>query len=428
MTQFEKLDPEWLATAKPARLSVPVSTHARSSAENDDSAYDLSHAVQNMPRLSEEAETRFSRNMHRAATRVLALSCQTGATRALLRDFCEEVEHDLEKHASPYEDAPPRAQHLDLPGLIDEIDMLEHMLVTASGRDSFHLHHRLHTRRRKLQRRLGEWSIPAYMIMNTLLPRLLSLMPELSPHKALLAAQKSYHHQRNLLAQGNMRLVYSVAAKFRYLGLPYEDLVQEGNLGLIKAVERFRPARGFRFSTYAYRVISQSIHLALDKQSTLVRKPFKLLREKASVEQTRQQLEQKLGRVPRAYELRDALPDSIEDKQAHLKDLQVPTADDHQIYAQSYDPSDMAVHSDARQSRETSHLHDQSQLEKALLALSERARLIVRMRFGLGVPQAYTLEEISQRLGLSRERVRQIAKQSVFELKAALGVEGDVLV
>lgn len=437
MTSLEKLSPDLIDRATPTRLAPeieapktnPISLGlgdiaptSEGGAENDEAAYDLSKLVQKLPRLSEESELRICQRMATAARDVLAMACEECSSLTALADFIELAEEDMARHLKE-DEAVASAEALDLPGLIDELQLLLHLSEEAAGREKFVLHHRVHSRRRRLQRKLAEWPMPAYMVINRLVPEL-----EAVPLKATLArdiqrAKSRFVRQRNRMAQGNMRLVYSVAAKFRYLGLPYEDLVQEGSLGLIKAIERYRPARGFRFSTYAYRVISQSIHLALDKQSSLVRKPFKLLREKAAVEQTRQKLEQQLGRQPRGRQLTEALPDSIADKATHVKDLQLPTADDHHLYAHSPDPADHASYSEARQDRETAFLHDRAQLEDAISTLPERAQLIVRMRFGLGVAQSYTLEEISQRLGLSRERVRQIAKQGVADLQQVLGVQ-----
>ncbi len=436
MTSLEKLSPELIENATPARLAPKRFTASalhphpddatapaleKLSADNDEASYDLAKLVQKLPRLSEASEVNICRQMARAARDILVLSCDTPSSLQVLAAFIEQAEEEMARHQNEEEAATSEA--LELPGLLDEVALLCHLSQQASGREKFALHHHLHSRRRRLQRRLGEWSMAAYMVINKLLPALEASPLTTTQTRDLRRAKRRYVQQRNRMAQGNMRLVYSVAAKFRYLGLPYEDLVQEGSLGLIKAIERYRPARGFRFSTYAYRVISQSIHLALDKQSTLVRKPFKLLREKAVVEQTRQKLEQQLGRQPRARQLADALPEHIGDKATHVKDMQSHTADDPQLYTHSPDPADHALYSETRQQRETAVLHDRSQLENALKQLSERARLIVRMRFGLGVPQAYTLEEISQRLGLSRERVRQIAKQGVADLQAILGVE-----
>jgi RNA polymerase sigma factor (sigma-70 family) len=200
------------------------------------------------------------------------------------------------------------------------------------------------------------------------------------------------------------------------LGLPFEDLVQEGHLGLIKAIERFDIAKGFRFSTYAHIVISQSIHLALDKQLAMVRLPFKALREKASVEKTRQVLEQQLGRAPHIHELVRHLPDELEYKDTHIANMIEPNANSQMLYASPEDAELLAAHPLAEEELLTGSLAHRDLVETMLERLNARESYIVRLRYGIGMGKEFTLEEISMAMGLSRERVRQLAHQAVEKL------------
>ncbi len=223
------------------------------------------------------------------------------------------------------------------------------------------------------------------------------------------------------MAQANMRLVYSVANRFRHVGLPFEDLVQEGHLGLLKAIERFDITKGFRFSTYAHIVISQSIHLALDKQVGMVRLPFKALREKASVEKVRQSLEQSLGRPPHINELNQHLSDQLEYKATHIANLVEPNANSYLLYAMPEDTEQLAAFSVQEQEHKQADLKNADQVEQMLQRLDARESYIVRMRYGIGLGKEFTLEEISHAMGLSRERVRQLANQAVAKLGRIYG-------
>jgi RNA polymerase sigma factor (sigma-70 family) len=271
----------------------------------------------------------------------------------------------------------------------------------------------------RLKRRLSEWAPPSYLIINSLY-KYLNSSKDYSHESNLLNRLKKiiskYEGFRNSIVQSNLGLVYSVANKFRYLGLPYEDLVQEGNLGLIKAVERFDLSKGFKFSTYAHIVISQSIHLAIDKQASLVRMPFKALREKASVEKIRQSIEQALGRVPTINELESALPDDLEYKQVHISNAIEPSASSQSLYASPGDSELLEEMSPLEQDAKTESLSHLDIIDNALARLSDRESYILRMRYGIGLNKEYTLEEISQTVGLSRERVRQLSHNAIDKL------------
>lgn len=364
-------------------------------------------------------EAQAYKNMHRSALRQLATLASTTPLINDLRDLIDKVEEEVRKYETSSK-IKLNTDALDLLGLIDELEVLNHL-----GEQS-----RLLRRRRKLMRKLSEWSAPKYLVTRTVdqfLQQRLHAQDETSKaaRKRLVRALNAYNNQRNRLTQTHLRLVFSVANRFRYLGLPYDDLVQEGSIGLMKAIERFDPTKGYQFSTYAYRVISQSIHLALDKNESLVRKPFKQLREKALVDQTRMRLEQKLGRAPSARDLEQQLPDSIEDKQPHLARNVQATASALAIQLPVLDASEYAALEENEQSFNTQFLSHKKLLEQQLKRLDSRAELIVRMRYGIGTQQNYTLKEISERLNLSSERVRQITLRAIEQISERLGIDSN---
>jgi RNA polymerase nonessential primary-like sigma factor len=301
------------------------------------------------------------------------------------------------------------AKDIDLLGVIDALETLWYLSDFKN----------LDAKKNRLKRRLSEWAPSSYLIENAIREychsNAASLINKVTKKK-LEASLSKYYVLRNRMVQANIRLVHSVANRFRHLGLAYEDLVQEGHLGLIKDVERFDISKGFRFSTYAHIVISQCIHLAIDKQASLVRLPFKALREKATVEAVRQCLEQTLGRSPTIGELEVHLSDDLEYKSIHISNAIEPTANSQQIYSSPDDSELIEEMSPLDQDVKTSSLSHSDFVSRVLSRLDERESYIVRMRFGIGLNKEYTLEEISQTIGLSRERIRQVSHHAIDKL------------
>jgi RNA polymerase sigma factor (sigma-70 family) len=359
-------------------------------------------------KLDFQVEKRLFNGMYSSGLSVLLIFADNPVLLEALKNIILDIEDELHKYHA-HDNNCSSASDLDLFGAIDALEMLTYL-----GEN-----HLILSKKNRLKRRLSEWSPPTYLIINKLNKFLASPSISLVEDSLVLKLKKAntlYTHYRNRVVQANLRLVYSVANKFRYLALAYEDLVQEGNLGLIKAVERFDFSKGFRFSTYAHIVISQSIHLAIDKQGSLVRLPFKALREQAIVEQTRQKLEQSLGRAPCIKELENHLPDELEYKSRHISNAVVPNASSPQIYTIPGDSELLEQASPEEQDVKTSSLHHADIIASAFERLSEREAYIIRMRFGVGLSKEFTLEEISQTIGLSRERVRQLAHQAIAKL------------
>ena len=363
-----------------------------------------------------QLEKRLFANMRSAGLNMLLQLLESSDGIEILKTLVLDVEAEVAKHHSQEKNATQETRQFSLADLdiLGSIDMLETLAYVGDLRQ-------VHLKKQRLKRRLSEWSPASYLVVNELKKVLDAGDLDTPLRHRLIKTMQRYYQQRNRMAQANMRLVYSVANRFRHIGLPFEDLVQEGHLGLIKAIERFDISKGFRFSTYAHIVISQSIHLALDKQVALVRLPFKALREKASVEKVRQTLEQSLGRSPHIYELEAHLPDQLEYKATHIASLIEPNASTHHLYSMPEDAELHAALSAVEQEQLTFRSKHIELIEQMLKRLDAREAYIVRMRFGIGLSKEFTLEEISQTMRLSRERVRQLANHAVEKLGRIYG-------
>jgi RNA polymerase primary sigma factor len=221
------------------------------------------------------------------------------------------------------------------------------------------------------------------------------------------------------LVRSNARLVISIAKRYQNLGLPLMDLIQEGNIGLLRAIDRFEPARGLRLSTYATWWVRQAVNRAVANQGRAIRLPAYLQDRLHKMQRVAQDLEQTLGRTPNDAELAVTLEVALEEVQSMrsaavpVVSLDEPISDDEgesplaQLEDSDIVPLDELV---ARSLlRET--------MERALEELPARYAMIVRMRYGMDGDRPRTLEDIAQKLNLSRERVRQIERDAFTRLR-----------
>ncbi len=240
-----------------------------------------------------------------------------------------------------------------------------------------------------------------------------------SQRRALQALIEDGRQARDHLIKANTRLVVSIAKRYIGRGVPFLDLIQEGNLGLMKAVEKYDYTRGFRFSTYATWWIRQTITRAIADQARTIRVPVHMTDRIRQVYRVRHELEQRLGRTPTNEELAAELGLSVRKVQWIMQvswlplSLESPIGDDEDselgmFIEDKHSPSPM-------QRAYQAMLREK--LEEVLATLSPREARVLRMRFGLDDGTPYTLEEVGQKFGLTRERIRQIASRALRRLR-----------
>ena len=226
---------------------------------------------------------------------------------------------------------------------------------------------------------------------------------------------------RARLTEGNLRLVVQVARRYLNRGLPLPDLIEEGNLGLLRAVEKFAPERGTRFSTYAVWWIRHAIVRALANQARTIRLPVhvELLLGRRAREQER--LTQALGRAPTAAELAAALGTSVEQVEELEEIRQRPVSLDGPAGGGERRLGDTVADPAADPTAALGALlRERADLAAVLDDLAANERTVLRRRFGLDGAEPETLEAVGRRLGLTRERVRQIEAAGLRKLRALL--------
>jgi RNA polymerase primary sigma factor len=224
------------------------------------------------------------------------------------------------------------------------------------------------------------------------------------------------------LVKANLRFVVSVAKQYQHNGLTLNDLINEGNVGLVKAAQKFDETKGFKFISYAVWWIRQSIMQALAEQSRLVRLPLNKVGSLSKINKAFSELEQQYEREPTPEELAECLELGVDE----IKNtMSVSTR--HVSVDAPFDDGENSSLLDVLENREVEKTDEQLnytfslkvETERTLSTLTERERDVIKLFFGIGVPYAMTLEDIGEEFGLTRERVRQIKDNAINKLRSS---------
>ena len=246
-----------------------------------------------------------------------------------------------------------------------------------------------------------------------------SLLTPEQEKKLALRCRAGDSEARKKLTEANMRLVISIAKPFKNRGLEFIDLIQEGNLGLMNAIKKFDPNKGFRFSTYATWWIRQAIQRAVYDKAQTIRIPVHAQAERLDLQRLKEEYQQAFGRKPTLKEISEELEMPLEriqmlEKTGGVSSLEKPVSEEGEGANQDEYLADPKALSP---SKEAVSAVMSDQLDKVLEQLNEREREIIRLRFGLEGGRKHRLEEVTKKFNVTRERIRQIEQKALEKLR-----------
>ncbi len=234
--------------------------------------------------------------------------------------------------------------------------------------------------------------------------------------------QKGDREARNLMIRSNLRLVISIAKRYSNLGVPLSDLIEEGNIGLMRAVEKFDPNRGFRFSTYAAWWIKQGISRAIIDQGKMIRVPVYMNEEVLKYKKALEALQHKLKRKPTHGEVAKKMQLPVEKIRdldqciAKMSSLEAPIGDDGDGQVKDI----IEDHNLISPEDELEEFFNKERAMGIMELLTERERKILDLRFGLTDGNTHTLAQIAEQMGVSRERIRQVESATIKKIRKIL--------
>ena len=235
----------------------------------------------------------------------------------------------------------------------------------------------------------------------------------------LFRAMDTYESAKKDLSSGNLRLVVSIAKKYRNRGLSFLDLIQEGNTGLMKAVEKYEYRRGYKFSTYATWWIRQAITRSIADQARTIRIPVHMIETMSKLRAVQKRLLQNLGREPSIEEMSEAAEIPVDEAQRVMKiakhpiSLDRPIGDSEDSYFGDFIEDESSENPVERAGQEML----KERIDDVLDSLTFREREIIKLRYGIGDGYTYTLEEVGRIFRVTRERVRQIEAKAIRKLQ-----------